>query len=64
MQKRRKMVFIGFLGVFLLQQVLLWAALGYFFRMTGKQRLYFGEMESEWDEEILAARKKAFGKAE
>lgn len=64
MQKRRKMVFIGFLGVFLLQQVMFLAALGYFFRTTGKQKLYFGDMESEPDEKILAARKKVFGKAE
>lgn len=64
MQKRRKMLLFGFWGIFLLQQVLLLTALGYFFRTTGKQKQYFGDMESELDEEILAARKKAFGKTE
>lgn len=64
MQKRRKLFLFGFWGIFLLQQMLFLTALGYFFRTTGKQKLYFGDMESELDEEILAARKKAFGKAE
>lgn len=65
MRKREKAFLMGFTVLFLLQQALFLALVSYVFQTTGKKTVTdYDDMKSELDQQILEARKKAFGMKE